>query len=77
MLPLSPYVKDAFEKFEQDFQATNLPEGKYRIFCNKRPHPINRPPPLFSTFAKFIFRGFGPLNSQHFCDSGIPKNGAF
>ena len=52
---------------------------KYRIFCNKRPHPINRPPPppLFSTFAKFIFRGFGPLNSQHFCDSGIPKNGAF
>ena len=27
--PLSPYLKDAFEKFEQDFQASNLPEGKY------------------------------------------------
>ena len=29
MLPLSPYLLDAFEKFEQDFQASNLPEGKY------------------------------------------------
>ena len=29
MLPLSPYLKDAFDKFEQDFQASNLPEGKY------------------------------------------------
>ena len=29
MLPLSPYLKDAFEKFEQDSQASNLPEGKY------------------------------------------------
>ena len=29
MLPLSPHLKDAFEKFEQDFQAANLPEGKY------------------------------------------------
>ena len=29
MLPLSPYIKDAFEKFEKDFQATNLPKGKY------------------------------------------------
>ena len=29
MLTLSPYLKDAFEKFEQDFQAANLPEGKY------------------------------------------------
>ena len=29
MLPLSPYLKDAFEKFEQDFLASNLPEGKY------------------------------------------------
>ena len=27
--PLSPYLKDAFEKFEQDFLASNLPEGKY------------------------------------------------
>ena len=29
MLPLNPIVKDAFEKFEQDFLASNLPEGKY------------------------------------------------
>ena len=29
MLPLSPILKDAFEKFEQDFLAYNLPEGKY------------------------------------------------
>ena len=28
MLPLSPYLKDAFEKLE-DFLASNLPEGKY------------------------------------------------
>ena len=29
MLPLSPYLKEYFEKFEQDIQASNLPEGKY------------------------------------------------
>ena len=29
MLPLSPILKDAFEKFEQDFLASNLPKGKY------------------------------------------------
>ena len=29
MLPLNPILKDAFEKFEQDFLAFNLPEGKY------------------------------------------------
>ena len=29
MLPLSPYLKDAFEKFEQVFQVSNLPEVKY------------------------------------------------
>ena len=34
MLPLSSVIKDAFDKFEHDFQATNLPEGKY----------IKRPP---------------------------------
>ena len=33
MLPLSPILKDAFEKFEQDFLASNLPEGK----CIKPP----------------------------------------
>ena len=27
MLPLNPLLKDAFEKFEQDFLASNLPEG--------------------------------------------------
>ena len=29
MPPLNPILKDAFEKFEQDFLASNLPEGKY------------------------------------------------
>ena len=29
MLPLNPILKDAFEKFEQDFLASNLPEGTY------------------------------------------------
>ena len=29
MLPLSPYLKDAFERFEQDLLASNLPESKY------------------------------------------------
>ena len=29
MLPLNPILKDVFEKFEQDFLASNLPEGKY------------------------------------------------
>ena len=29
MLPISPYQKDAFEKFEPKFQAANLLEGKY------------------------------------------------
>ena len=28
MLPLNPILKDTFEKFEQDFLASNLPEGK-------------------------------------------------
>ena len=34
----------------------------YRIYPYKRPLPINRPP-LFSTFAKFIFRGFTSLST--------------
>ena len=29
MLPLSPQLKDAFDKFEQDSEAANLPKGKY------------------------------------------------
>ena len=29
MLPLSSVIKDAFDKLERDFQAANLPEGKY------------------------------------------------
>ena len=29
MLPLSPYLKDTFEKFKQDFQTSYLPEGRY------------------------------------------------
>ena len=33
MLPLSSHIKDAFDKFEHDFLASNLPEGK----CIKPP----------------------------------------
>ena len=29
MLPLNSIIKDAFDKFDQDFQAANLSEGKY------------------------------------------------
>ena len=29
MLPRNSIIKDAFDKFDQDFQAANLPEGKY------------------------------------------------
>ena len=29
MLPLNPIIKNAFGKFDQDFQTANLPEGKY------------------------------------------------
>ena len=29
MLPHSSHIKDAFDKFPHDFQAANLPEGKY------------------------------------------------
>ena len=29
MLPLNSIIKDAFDKFDHDFQAANLPEGKY------------------------------------------------
>ena len=29
MLPLSSVIKDAFDKFEHDFKAANLPEGNF------------------------------------------------
>ena len=29
MFPVSPTLKEALDKFEQDFQAANLPEGKF------------------------------------------------
>ena len=29
MLPLNPIIKYVFEKFEEDFLASNLPEGRY------------------------------------------------
>ena len=38
MLPLSSVIKDAIDKFEHDFQAANLPEGKYI----KPPPPTTR-----------------------------------
>ena len=41
MLPLSSVIKDAFDKFEHDFQAANLPEGKY-----------TKPPPFTAKWYK-------------------------
>ena len=29
ILPLSSIIKDAFDQFQHDFKAANLPEGKY------------------------------------------------
>ena len=29
MLPVSPTLKEALDKYEQDFRAGNLPEGKF------------------------------------------------
>ena len=29
MLPVNPTLKEALDKFEQDFKAANLPEGKF------------------------------------------------
>ena len=29
MLPLNSIIKNAFDKFDQDFQTANIPEGKY------------------------------------------------
>ena len=34
MLPVGPILKEASYRFEQDFQAANLPEGKFIT-----PHP--------------------------------------
>ena len=36
VLPVSPILKGALDKFEQDFQTANLPEGK---FINLHPTP--------------------------------------
>ena len=38
ILPLSSVIKDAFDKFQHDFKAANLAEGKY----------VKPPPPLLS-----------------------------
>ena len=42
MLPHSSVIKDTFDKFEHDFQAANLPEGKY----------IKPPPPSTTKWYK-------------------------
>ena len=45
MLPLSSVIKDAFDKFEHDFQAANLPEGKYI-----------KPPPSTTKWDSLVMR---------------------
>ena len=59
MLPLTPLLKDAFEKFEQDFLASNLPEGKYMK------------PPASKSKSKLGF--YVPFNSQGHIGTG-PQN---
>ena len=49
MLPLSSVIKDAFGKFEHDFKAANLPEGKYikpgtALFQNPPGAPMDKVP---------------------------------
>ena len=45
MLPLSSVIKDAFDKFEHDFQAANLREGKYL-----------KPPPSSTKWDSLVMR---------------------
>ena len=71
MLPLSPFLKDAFEKFEQDFLASNLPEGKYikppastaKYYKVGQPCFEDKLQELNSDFAKICIRPnpLGPL----------------
>ena len=71
MLPLSPFLKDAFEKFEQDFLASNLPEGKYlkppastaKYYKVGQPCFEDKLQELNSDFAKSVFcpNPMGPL----------------
>ena len=44
MLPLNSIIKDAFDMFDQDFQAANLPEGKYiRAPPTAKWHKVGQP----------------------------------
>ena len=45
MLPLSSVITEAFDKFEHDFQAANLPEGKYI-----------KPPPSITKWDSLVMR---------------------
>ena len=45
VLPLSSVIKDVFDKFEHDFQAANLPEGKYI-----------KPPPSTTKWDSLVMR---------------------
>ena len=47
ILPLSSVIKDAFDKFEHDFKAANLPEGKYI-----------QPPPSTTKWDSLVMRRY-------------------
>ena len=60
MLPLNHILEDAFEKFELDFLASNLPEGKYI-----KP-PLRQPNTTWSSIqvfprSVFLLSPLGPL----------------
>ena len=74
MLPLSSYLKDAFEKFKQDFQDSNLPDGKYIKPCasTAKWYKVGQPcfedkiQELNSDFAKICIspKPSGPLRAR-------------
>ena len=62
MLPLSSVIKDAFDKFEHDFQAANLPEGKY----------IKPPPPTTRWDSPVVKRNFRNTDFAKICITPKP-----
>ena len=79
MLPLNPILKDAFEKFEQDFLACNLPEAstakyykvgqpcfedKFRSSIQILIRSVFLPSPLGPLWARFPYKFLRNLNTK-------------
>ena len=71
MLPLSSVIKDAFDKFDHDHQAANIPEGKYikpppstaKWYMVGQPCYEDKIQELNTDFAKYVLllNPLGPL----------------